>query len=162
MKFRLPDWYRRSPFSTELLTLWLIALFMPAIFLWDAYGNNPTISTSEAWLVSLACWTLTPAITVAVWLLDRYEEKQKQRLNQLPRDEQEREEFESRRAGRIVACVFAIGGGLVFVFFMNGQIGGVIPVRYLGHLFICVGLLGLAGVNVFFGGPLDRRLDERD
>jgi hypothetical protein len=71
----------------------------------------------------------------------------------------------SRGAMRVLASLFAIGTGLVFVFCMPNDVwkvggpGGGIPVPYLGYFFAAVGVLGLCGVNVFLGGPLDKRHD---
>ena len=74
----------------------------------------------------------------------------------------------SRGALRVLASLFAIGAGLVFVFCMPNYVwkvggpgapGGGLPVPYLGYFIAAIGVLGLCGVNVFIGGPLDKRHD---
>jgi hypothetical protein len=68
-------------------------------------------------------------------------------------------ESRGRRAGRIVVSLWAIGGGLVFVWFLNGWLMSGIPVPWVGYVMIAFGVLGLIGINVFRGGPLDKRHD---
>lgn len=58
---------------------------------------------------------------------------------------------------RIVMSFWAIVGGLVFViFFREWNINGIYA-PYLGYVLIGIGVLALLGVNVFRGGPLDKR-----
>ncbi len=58
---------------------------------------------------------------------------------------------------RLVMSFWAIGAGLIFVFLFHEQniIGIYAP--YLGYVSIATGVLALLGVNVFWGGPLDKR-----
>lgn len=60
---------------------------------------------------------------------------------------------------RFLACLFIIGSGIVFIkYFDDYSIRGA-PVSIVGYICIGMGILGLLGVNVFYGGPLDKRLD---
>lgn len=55
-------------------------------------------------------------------------------------------------------CCWAIGGGLLFILFGEGwNLHGLIPLPYLGWTLVVIGVLGLAGVNIFKGGPLDKQ-----
>lgn len=70
-------------------------------------------------------------------------------------------ERQKRARGRVFFALFAIGTGLMFIFLFDGYLlNGLVPVPWLGWFVIAVGVLGLLGFNVFYGGPLDRRLDE--
>jgi len=61
---------------------------------------------------------------------------------------------------RVFMSSWMIGGGLLFIFaFKNYTLSGLIPVPWVGYLLLAVGVLGLLGVNVFRGGPIDQRLD---
>ena len=65
-----------------------------------------------------------------------------------------------RRLWRMGSLVFVAGVavGLV-VAGNNGLVIESLPAQYLGYALIAVAGLGLAGVNIWFGGPLDPRLD---
>lgn len=64
-----------------------------------------------------------------------------------------------RKSGRRFMSFWSIGGGLLFVVFGRGWLVNGIPLYWLGFVIILLGVLGLCGVNVFYGGPLDMRLD---
>jgi len=72
------------------------------------------------------------------------------------------EEARQRKRMRIFMSFWAIGGGLLFVIFGRDWLVNGIPMQWLGYFLILLGVLALAGVNVFIGGPLDRRRDKRD
>ena len=63
---------------------------------------------------------------------------------------------------RMAALVylFLISGWLVFL--RDRWTISMIPVRYLGYALGAFGLLGLFGVNIWYGGPLDPRRDRDD
>ena len=65
-----------------------------------------------------------------------------------------------RKAMRRFICFWGIGGGVLFIVFGRHWLVNGLPVHWLGYLFILLGILGLAGMNVFRGGPLDLRLDQ--
>jgi hypothetical protein len=55
----------------------------------------------------------------------------------------------------------SFGGNLpCFIFFFRHLDYAGIPVSYLGYFLIIFGVLGLLGVNIWVGGPLDKRLDK--
>lgn len=66
---------------------------------------------------------------------------------------------QQRQTMRVVMTWWAIIGGLLFIAFGRGYTLNLIPVPYLGGIFIAVGILAMCGVNVFWGGPLDKRHD---
>lgn len=59
---------------------------------------------------------------------------------------------------RFMSC-WCIGGGSLFGIFGHDALVNGLPVHWVGYLLILLGILGFAGVNVFYGGPLDLRLD---
>ena len=70
-------------------------------------------------------------------------------------------ERRERRSARIFMTFWMIGGGLILVFALkNFTLGGLVPVPWLGYVIFATGILAALGVNVFRGGPLDRRLDD--
>jgi hypothetical protein len=70
-------------------------------------------------------------------------------------------ERRKRARGDLFAAPWGIGAGLMLILLFDGyRINGVIPAPWFGWLLIGVALLGLIGVNVFAGGPLDKRLDQ--
>jgi hypothetical protein len=64
-----------------------------------------------------------------------------------------------RRMRYVMSCWAIGGGGFLAVFLKSCLLDGIIPVPWIGYFFIIIGILGLCGVNVFYGGPLDLRLD---
>ncbi len=63
---------------------------------------------------------------------------------------------------RFLACLFMIGVGIIFILYLHDyKIRGA-PASILGYIAVVFGILGLFGVNVFLGGPLDKRLDGDD
>jgi hypothetical protein len=72
----------------------------------------------------------------------------------------------TRRTKRAIAQVFllAFAGFLIVLGFSGWLVGpaggeGVLPAQYLGFFLLAYGLLGLLGVNIWYGGPLDPRRD---
>jgi hypothetical protein len=71
-------------------------------------------------------------------------------------------ERRKRRNGRVLVSLWAIGGGLILVFSpeYKGWRISVVPASWVGYFLIAIGVLGLLGVNLFRGGPYDKRLDQ--
>jgi hypothetical protein len=76
--------------------------------------------------------------------------------NQLPTSE---EATRKRKMMRRVMTLWALGGGLIFILFGHRWLVNGLPLHWVGYVFLIVGILAIAGVNVFYGGPLDLRLD---
>jgi len=66
----------------------------------------------------------------------------------------------TRRQKRAVAliCIFLSSAFFIWMGFKGWTIGAV-PAHYLGYLVIALGIAGLLGVNIWYGGPLDPRDD---
>ncbi len=64
------------------------------------------------------------------------------------------------RQKRAVAllCIFIAGGFFIWMGF-DGWTIDALPAHYLGYLVIALGIAGLLGVNIWYGGPLDPRDD---
>src|SRR5262245_49030400 len=89
-------------------------------------------------------------------LLSRIVRRDRHQMKQPPPPE---EAARKRRFGRKFMSCWAIGGGILFAVFGGGWLVNGIPVSWLGYVLVLIGVLGLLGVNVFYGGPLDLRLD---
>lgn len=66
----------------------------------------------------------------------------------------------NRQIGRWGACAYAIIAGILCLVFGDRFRFMGIPLTYVGVVVLAVGILGLMGVNVFYGGPLDKRNDQ--
>src|SRR5436190_24026483 len=70
------------------------------------------------------------------------------------------EAIRKRKGMRRFMSFWCMAGGLLFVIFGREWLVNGLPVHWVGFALILLGILGLAGVNVFYGGPLDLRLDK--
>lgn len=66
-----------------------------------------------------------------------------------------------RRMRYFMAC-WAIGGGAFLAAFLKSYVLDRVPAPWIGYFLIVIGILALCGVNVFYGGPLDLRLDREE
>lgn len=48
-----------------------------------------------------------------------------------------------------------------FVWLGDSWLISAVPARYVGYLVAAIGVAGACGVNIWFGGPLDSRNDEK-
>ena len=69
------------------------------------------------------------------------------------------EEVRKRKRWRVFATIWALGGGLLLVFLGRDWLINGLPAPWVGYALIVVSILGVLRVNVFYGGPLDLRLD---
>jgi hypothetical protein len=69
------------------------------------------------------------------------------------------EAIRKRKNMRRFMSGWCVAGGLLFVIFGREWLVNGLPVPWVGFALILLGILGFAGVNVFYGGPLDLRLD---
>ena len=74
-----------------------------------------------------------------------------------------------RAVQRALCSVVGIIAGVLMALFGKGYVlghsyppGRGLPLPYFGYFLAGLGVLGLVGVNVFIGGPLDKRFDEPD
>jgi hypothetical protein len=67
----------------------------------------------------------------------------------------------SRRGYRAFSLVFLFGlaGFLIYLGFDGWVINRSLPAQYIGYLIAVCGVLGMCGVNIWSGGPLDPRKD---
>src|SRR4051812_20945450 len=64
-----------------------------------------------------------------------------------------------RQTMRRVMTVWALGVGLILILFGHRWLVNGIPLHWVGYAILILGILAIAGLNVFYGGPLDLRLD---
>jgi hypothetical protein len=69
-------------------------------------------------------------------------------------------DIQKRKFWRKFFLFWCFGVALIFIFFFKHLAYAGIPVSYLGYFLIILGVLGLLGVNVWIGGPLDKRFDK--
>ena len=68
-----------------------------------------------------------------------------------------------RRNWRKGSLVFFAAVSLFLIYEGHrGLLINFLPAQYLGYVFIGVAVLGMAGVNIWYGGPLDPRLDPEE
>ena len=101
------------------------------------------------------------AYPVLLWLIrskERADEREMQTMLALPAAEARRQ----RAAQRVGMTVFTIlAGGLLIGLGVFGVEAYGLPAHYIGFLLLGTAALGVCGVNVWYGGPLDPRHDPR-
>jgi hypothetical protein len=64
----------------------------------------------------------------------------------------------THQRGLSLVFLFALAGGLIWAGYSGWEID-FLPAQYLGYFLAAFAVAGLCGVNVWFGGPLDKRND---
>ena len=128
-----------------------------ALFVW-LIGERPA---SEAKWVFLFFALAYPTLLFLVWAkmaAERRDTLEDMRL----RSESPAKALRKRQVGRWLSLVFLTGAGVWLIAIgMRGALIGFVPAYFIGGLAIVFAVLGAAGVNVWYGGPLDCRLDPR-
>jgi len=55
--------------------------------------------------------------------------------------------------------IFFVASGYFIWLGDDARIFGLLPARPVGYLFAAIGVAGLLGLNIWIGGPLDKRKD---
>ena len=71
----------------------------------------------------------------------------------------QKQEQRSRKIMRGGMSFWAIGCGIVLILFFRNYTISSIPAPWLGYGLVALGVAALLGVNVFWGGPLDKQRD---
>lgn len=79
--------------------------------------------------------------------------------NPTPIDAEHAAGVRTRRIGRWCAIAFAFLFGGYLIWFCEGWAINHMPAPWVGYFVIGIGVLALSGVNVWYGGPLDKRKD---
>tara|TARA_R110002095_G_scaffold188226_2_gene165505 strand:- start:1181 stop:1687 length:507 start_codon:yes stop_codon:yes gene_type:complete len=100
-----------------------------------------------------------PVLLGLLWWNDRLEEQAvvEHVIESITEPERLRRKRRSWRRGSLV---FFFGVAIAFVYAGHqGVQVDLLPAHYLGYFFFVIASLGVAGVNVWHGGPLDPRMD---
>lgn len=77
-------------------------------------------------------------------------------------DEQWGRSRTERKWMRVVFSLGIIVFGVLFIALKDWVVAGFIPLPWFGYAFIAVGAIGVCGVNIFIGSPLDPANDPAD
>ncbi|MCA9016736.1 MAG: hypothetical protein KDA77_15490 [Planctomycetaceae bacterium] len=100
-----------------------------------------------------------PVLLGLLWWSDRLEEQEyvEHVIESITEPERLRRK---RRSWRRNSLVFFFGLAVAFVYAGHRGVQiELLPAHYLGYFFLVVTALGVAGVNIWYGGPLDPRMD---
>ncbi|QDT43661.1 hypothetical protein Pan241w_37630 [Gimesia alba] len=100
-----------------------------------------------------------PVLLGLLWWSDRLEEQEavEHLIESITEPERLRRK---RRVWRRGSLIFFFGISVAFVYAGHqGVVIELLPAHYLGYFFFVVTALGVAGVNIWRGGPLDPRMD---
>jgi len=155
-------YYRNSLIKVALLSVACLGIF------WDYFTGKSHPGTEHGVLILIAVIIVVGNVTLFV-LMQRAKRREQaenaaeaQGASQRNKPRPTPEEVIRKRKGmRRFMSFWGIAGGLVFVIFGREWLVNGLPVHWVGFALILLGILGLAGVNVFYGGPLDLRLDKQ-
>lgn len=137
--------------QVHLLCLTLIVLL--SVSIWE--GNaQPDYQWGLLFTI-----VIYPVLLGLLWWNDRIEEQAA--IEHLVESITEPERLRrKRRSWRRGSLVFFFGLAVAFVYAGHrGVQVEFLPAHYLGYFFFAVTALGVAGVNIWHGGPLDPRMD---
>ncbi|QDU51256.1 hypothetical protein [Gimesia panareensis] len=137
--------------QVHLLCLTLIVLL--SLSIWE--GNA---QPDYKWGLLFAI-VVYPVLLILLWYSDRLEEREavEHVIESLTEPERLRRKRRAWRRGSLI--VFGIVAlGMIYAGHQGWQID-LLPAHYLGYFFLLVTILGTLGVNIWYGGPLDSRMD---
>jgi F0F1-type ATP synthase assembly protein I len=111
---------------------------------------------------ALALAAVVVAYPALLWLVrskERADERDRQVLQSLPVAEA-RHHRAAQRAGMTIFAAL-VGGLLIALGVLLDVEAYGLPAQYLGFIVLGMATLGVCGVNVWYGGPLDPRQDPR-
>ncbi|GAA5496013.1 hypothetical protein Rhal01_02194 [Rubritalea halochordaticola] len=139
----------------QLATLSVGYLFL----VWDFFTVREVLIEDWLFYVLTAIW-----IASLVWFIRSYLAARKLRatnsietITQIVKQQERISKNSSKYRLQISLYITAVG--FLFSTLSNDWVINGIPAIWLGYLFILLGTLGLLGVNIFIGGPLDKRKD---
>jgi hypothetical protein len=65
----------------------------------------------------------------------------------------------TQQTKRYLSLIIFFGGAGYFVWLGDGWRIDSVPAQYVGYIFAAIGVAGLLGLNIWIGGPLDKRKD---
>ncbi len=147
--------YRNNLIQVAILSIACIAIF------WDYFTGRGRPDTQPGVLVLIGAAIIVGNswLFIAMLRAKRREQAETSDKAQVKPQPTPEEAIRQRKGMRRFMSFWSIGGGLLFVLFGREWLVNGLPVHWLGFGLILLGILGLAGVNVFYGGPLDLRLD---
>ena len=100
-----------------------------------------------------------PSVLFLLWFEQRSAQREfvRELVATLTEPEKEKARRIKWRRGSLIAL--AAAGGAATYFGHRGLLIDELPAQYIGYFFLGMAALGLSGVNIWYGGPIDPRFD---
>lgn len=143
--------FSSNAIQVHLLCLTLIILL--SISIWE---GNAQPDYKWGLLFTIVVY---PVLLVLLWYSDRLEEREavEHIIESLTAPERLRRKRRSWRRGSLFVF-WCVALGMVYAGHQGWKID-LLPAHYLGYFFLLITILGTLGVNIWYGGPLDPRMD---
>ncbi len=145
--------FLRSLAAIQVHLLFGVAIVLLAVGL--ITGDAP----KDGKLAILFCVVAYPVVLGLLWW-QRKSEITTARKDAIEREDRPAEFTRKRNIYRMIvlAILFIVSAGLIVAGFRGWLLSGI-PAQYLGYAMLVFTVAGLAGVNIWYGGPLDMRAD---
>jgi hypothetical protein len=148
--------YSTQAIQAHLLFLGSIALFTFALL----SGDKVRPASEYSQILAFLCIGY-PTALLLLWLLHRTRTREAERERRFPTPAWRARRF--RKRGRVFSLVFLWAVALVLCYLgSQGWEWNQIPAHYGGLIFVLFAASERLGVNIWYGGPFDLRLDLDD
>lgn len=147
---------KRFLFSSNAIQVHLLCLTLIVLLALSIWEGNAQPDYKWGLLFTIVIY---PVLLGGLWWSDRLDDRAvvAHVIESVTEPERLRRK---RRSWRRSSLVLFLGIAIAFVY--TGHQGfqvNLLPAHYLGYFFFAVTALGVAGVNIWYGGPLDPRMD---
>jgi hypothetical protein len=148
-------------YSTRAIEGHLIFLGSIALFTFALFSGDKVRPAGEYRQVLAFLTVGYPTALLLLWMLNRVKIREATRERRAPTPEWQARRF--RQRGRVVSLVllWSLALGLCYLGSQGRQLDHF-PAHYVGPLFVLFAASERLGVNIWYGGPFDPRLDPPD
>jgi hypothetical protein len=148
----------RPFFSSLAIECHLLCLGGIGIFSYALLSGDKTWPERDYKIAIVSFAVVYLVLLSLIWLMDKNNRREKERERTHPTPAPKAQRQRARMRNVMLIFIYAASGYFIYMGY-KGWLIDSIPAHYLGFLLIGMATLGVFRVNIWFGGPLDLRLD---